>query len=58
MFNFTFLHIVNEKNLKLRIIKREKHLIDMINLNIHFTKKSKKDLLIVLRLNKKKYFNH
>jgi len=43
--NFTFLNIVNEKNLKKDCLK-EKDLIDMINLNILFIKRYKKDLFV------------
>ena len=39
--DFTFLNIVNKKNMKKRL-KKEKNLIDMINLIIIFMKKFKK----------------
>ena len=52
--NFTFLHIVNEKNLKLRLLKR-KNLNRYDNFKYSFYKKVQKGFIKESNLNKKKY---
>ena len=52
--NFTFLHIVNEKNLKQRLLKR-KNLNRYDNFKYSFYKKVQKGFIKESNLNKKKY---
>ena len=52
--NFTFLHIVNEKNLKLRLLKR-KNLNRYDKFKYSFYKKVQKGFIKESNLNKKKY---
>ena len=52
--NFTFLHIVNEKNLKLRLLKR-KNLNRYDNFKYSFYQKVQKGFIKESSLNKKKY---
>ena len=52
--NFTFLHIVNEKNLKLRLLKR-KNLNRYDNFKYSFYQKVQKGFIKESNLNKKKY---
>ena len=52
--NFTFLHIVNKKNLKLRLLKRKK-LNRYDNFKYSFYKKVQKGFIKQSNLNKKKY---
>ena len=52
--HFTFLHIVNEKNLKLRLLKRKK-LNRYDNFKYSFYKKVQKGFIKQSNLNKKKY---
>ena len=52
--NFTFLHIVNEKNLKLRLLKR-KNLNRYDNFKYSFYQKVQKGFIKQSNLNKKKY---
>ena len=52
--DFTFLHVVNEKNMKLRL-KMRKKLNRYDNFNISFYKKAQRGFLKIANLNKKKY---